>query len=656
MLKARLIAESVHRVWLYAGSSLDFGHTASFERAWKHLDIPETVITAILEWGCSQHSTRDHAPPAPWLEWADAQLRQELGTLLQGWQEADGIIPFIAPPGEPNDCLRAVGLPFRIRDNVGTHGPHAVGCRGQPCGLDLNEGVEAAIEMARRAGWIGRNDCFAVEMTTLEGSCDFPVSGASCGLPVALARGLRAEGLRVPVFQFAASGTLGSGGSSLAPHRDAETLSQKETLLRSFGVKQVILPGGGPTRWPCGEDLTLRIEDLFARLTPVAQSDAHDALLQKVSQHAEAMHRGHQPAELVERLIRKTIADSLPDNDSRLTDVRAEALLTLSAAMSHLGRPLEARDASRQALELAQRLPSSWRGLALARSAVILQDLGEYEAAMENCEQALSVIHPFQQDLESLELDMKVSGTKGQLLTYWGLGGPDPSRSLEALRLLEHARQCAQKIDARRRHLGEPEEPRNAAYLFLWHALHAPGQAAEAWQNAWAAAEKLDLSRTSQQYLLRHRWLAVYRSMLVEGKAPGWMHDAEDLGMPGSGWLFGTALKYRGTWHAFEGRAQAASDDFDNAVRQFRHNHEGISLFDFFAATTSLQAGESLQPLDPDRSAAFFQQALALFEQCEVHQSWFSGRPFAGSIWKERTRARMAGRECMENPQLHYPY
>lgn len=656
VLKARLLAESVHRVWLFAGSGDDFEHTERFEGAWRLHAIPDAVIATLLEWSRAQHIKRNYAPPRPWAEWANAQLRQELGFLLQGWREADGIIPFIAPNVGRNDCLRAVGLPFRIRDNLSKHGPRSLGHGGVPCGLQLDEGVAAALEMARREGWISKHDSFAMELTTLEGSCGIPVSGASCGLPVALARGLRAEGLRVPIFELAASGTLGCGGRSLASHRDADTLSQKEKLLRSLGVKRVILPGEGSSNWPCGEDITPMMQNLFAQLKPVAQSDSHDALLQKVNKHKEAMHSGHEPAELVERLMRKMLAVDLPDCDSHLTDVRAEALLTLSAALSHLGRPSDARDANSQALELAHQLPSSWRGLALARTAVILQDLGEYEAATEHCDQALGAVSESPHDFGALELDMKASGTKGQVLACWGLCDAHPSRSLQALGLLEHARQCAQEIDARRRHTDEPEEPRNAAYLFLWHALHAPGRASAVWEDAWATAEEKDLGKTTQQYLLRHRWLAVYRSLLVEGKAPNWMKKGEAFEMPRGGWLHSTALKYRGTWHAFEGRVQAAFEDFNSAIGQLRQNHEDISLFDFFAATTALQAGLSLQQLDPDRSVAFLVQALAIFEECEAHMPWFSGRPFAGAIWIERARSLIAGHESAPPPQLYYPY
>jgi tetratricopeptide (TPR) repeat protein len=656
VLTARLLAETVHRVWLFASSADDFEHTECFERAWRLHEIPEAVVATLLEWSHAQHIKRNYAPPRLWAEWANGQLRQELGFLLQGWREADGIIPFIAPKVGRNDCLRAVGLPFRIRGNLGTHGPRSLGHGGVPCELQLDEGVAAALELARREGWISKHECFAVELTTLEGSCGIPVSGASCGLPVALARGLRSEGLRVPVFELAASGTLGCGGTSLASHRDADTLSQKEKLLRSLGVKRVILPGNGSSNWPCGEDITPLMRNLFAQLKPVAQNDAHDALLKKVNQHAQAMHSGHEPAELVERLMRKMLAVDLPESDSHLTDVRAEALLTLSAALSHLGRPSDARDANAQALELAQQLPSSWRGLALARTAVILQDLGEYEAAMENCDQALDAVTDSRHDLEALELDMKASGTKGQVLACWGLCVAHPSRSLDALGLLEHAVHRARELDAQCRHRDEPEEPRNLAYVYLWHALHASERAGEFWDEAWGAAEKMDVGKTTQQYLLRHRWLAVYRNLLVEGKPPCWMGNGESFEMPEGGWMHSTALKYRGTWHAFEGRLQEAIEDFSSAIWQLRRKHGDISLFEFFAATTALQAGQSLQHLDPDRSTVFLQQALAHFEECETQMSWFSGRPFAGTLWIKRARTLIAGHESVENPQLHYPY
>jgi hypothetical protein len=655
VLAARLLAETVHRVWLFAGSPDGFEHAERFERAWKMHAMPQGVVATLLEWSRAQHLTRNYTPPNPWAEWATAQLRQELGFLLHGWQEADGIIPFIA---EQTDCLRAVGLPFRIRDNLGTHGPRSLGHGGVQCGLQLDEGVAAALEMARRKKWISKHDCFAVELTTLEGSCGIPVSGASCGLPVAVARGLRSEGLRVPIFELGASGTLGCGGTSLAPHRDADTLSQKEKLLRSLGVKQVVLPGEGSSNWPCGEDITPMMRNLFAQLKPVAQSDAHDVLLKKVNNHAKAMHSGHEPAKIVERLMRQMLAVDLADADSHLTDVRAEALLTLSAALSHLGRPSEARKANEQSLELTQQLPSSWRGMALVRMAVILQDLGEYEVAAEYCDQALAAEEGSRRERQRLELDMKATGTKGQVLICLSLCDRHSSRWPEALGLLEHAVQCAREIDSQRRHGYEAEEPRNMAYVYLWHALHAPERAAEVWDEVWAVAEKMDVGKTTQQFLLRHRWMAVYRNLLVDGSPPCWIENGDSLEMPEGGWMHSTALKYRGAWQAFEGRVHAAVEDFSNSIGQLRSKQGDISLFDFFAATTALQAGRSLRQLDPDRSAAFLQQALNLFELCEAHMPWFSGRPFAGALWIDWAKILIAGGELQSqsNPQIHYPY
>ncbi len=658
LLTARALAETVHRVWLFTNCVDGFEHTACFERAWRRQGVTEAVIAALLEWTGGQQTKRDYAPPSRWVEWANASQQQELGFLLQGWREADGIIPFVAPETGQNDCLRAVGLPFRIRDNLGAHCTRSLGHGGVPCGLELDDGVEAAVALARHEKWIGRHDSFAVELTTIEGACGMPVSGASCGLPVALARGFRAEGLRVTIFDLAASGTLGCGGTSLASHRDADTLSQKEKLLRSLGIKRVILPGEGESSWPCGEDIIPLIHKLFGQLKPYVQKDARDALMQKVNKHAEAMHLGHESAELVERLMTQMLHVDLNDSDRHMTEVRAEALLTLSAAQNHLGRPSDARYSNAQALELAQQLPSSWRGLALARTAVILQDLGEYEAATENCDLALDAVADSSNDLEALELDMKVSGTKGQVLACWALCDPHSSRSSEALELLRHSRQCSRKIDAHFRRTSESEEPRNVAYTYWWHALHKPFQAAEVWEDAWGTAEQMDLGKTTQQYLLRHRWLAIYRSLLIVGRLPDWAMVAESFKLPVGGppWLLHTARKYRGVWHASEGRTHEAVEDFTKAIGQLRNNSDVISLFDFIAATTALQAGQSLKYLDPNRSTIFLQEALNLFEECEALMPWFHGTPFAGKLWIRRAGTLIGGREPTENPQLYYPY
>ena len=149
VLTARLLAETVHRVWLFAGSPDGFEHAERFERARKVHAMPEGVVYTLLEWSRAQLLTRNYTPPNPWAEWANVQLRQELGFLLQGWREADGIIPFIAPNAGQTDCLLTVGLPFRIRDNLSTHGPRSLGLGGVSCGLELDEGVEAAVALAR---------------------------------------------------------------------------------------------------------------------------------------------------------------------------------------------------------------------------------------------------------------------------------------------------------------------------------------------------------------------------------------------------------------------------------------------------------------------------------------------------------------------------
>lgn len=656
LLGQRALAETVHRAWLFAGDVDGFSHMNQFEYVWGAVGMPSEVVATLVQWCRCQHAERDYNLPPGLADWASAPLRQEMEILLHGWQQADGLIAFVSSESQ---CLPAVALPFRISEGGGAHGPRATGRSGACCDLELDEGMLSAVQGARSGEWIGKRDTFGIEFTTLKGKCGVPVSGASCGLPVLIARGLRAKGLRVPPFDLAVSGTLACGGTCLELQHDVHLRQQKEGLLRSMGVKRMILPGGGDgSGWPCGQDIAPRLKALFEEFAPTAERDTHDALLAKVKQHASALHLGHQPAGTVERIIRMTLADDLRESDHRLADVRAEAMLVLSACLSHLGRPAEAQRISEQAMTLADRLPPLWHGHALIRLAVILQDLGDYPAAAGLCDQAVGLSDHAADEWRALELDMKASGTKGQVLASWSLCGNE-ARAAEALKLLQHARQCAHRLDSQGQPGTEPEEPRNIAYVYWWHTLHAPEKAQEFWSTAWDAAERKDRAGTTQQFLLRHRWLAVYRSMIVGGRLPHWVTCGQSFAMPGSGWLHSTARKYRGTWHAFEGRTEAAVEDFNNAIEQLQNKQgeqSGISLFDFFAATTALQAGQSLQHLDPDRSIAFLQQALSLFDACEAHMPWFQGSPFAGNLWIKRAKALMAGNEPAENPQLYYPY
>jgi len=656
-LRARLVAESIHRAWLRGAGGTESLGASGFPEAWRVCGLSTELAESLREWIADQRRERSWQPPALWSERAPAAWRLELDRLLQIWRHADGFIPVVS---QLPQCAGAVALPFRLYEGGEGFAHLCHGNRGARCGADFQEALDAAAWIATDLRWRQGRRSLVLELASLDGSCGVAISGQSAGLPILLAIGLRHEGLRAPAFAWGASGVLEPARSRLASLDLSEAYERKAALMDSMGIGRTILPGGEGDRWDPADALDSLLADLCARLRTRgdAKDDAREGLFEKIRKCMNDMHVGYVDASRIERELTILIRVHLPEDRPWLRQARAEALLGLAAARNHLGNAEEAQRALQESLELAADMSATLEGDALVRQAVILQDLGDYEAADRSCQQALSLSDRYADAgiALPLELEMKACGTRGQVLACSALESGCGATARESLELLRRARDRARERDGGR--VADPEAPRNAVYVYWWHALHAPGLAAEAWDEAREAAAA-DTNPVTMDYLVRHRWLAVYRRLVLTGSSPAWIEEVDESRIPERGWLRGTCLKYRGAWRARAGRTEAAQEDFSRAIETLTERHgerEAAPLFRFFAATAALQAAESLGGGGGGVDPRHLQQARELFEGVPGVSSWFPKRKFRGEVWMRRIDALASGTPDLPDPQKHFPY
>lgn len=615
-------------------------------RRWLYLgEWPETLARAFLRYASErlkavaetfqQHETpegREFIGPTESAAWAFFRRRAQL------FLEAHGLIALLA--GRHGE--EAVIVPFRFLPNL----PREARVR------DMAGNTHAAWSsiVAAMEAESGEDLGFAIGAVMPAGNHSF--EGPSFGLPLLIARA-RASGALAsfPVLRVLATGEI--RGSSVQP---VQGVSVKAALASRMGAF-FISPGlAGANRLSVEPGTTIRklipaVEAAFLThgLSTPSPRQAYDA----VRTAEEEVHLGVlKLGDAERRLARCTTAlQSEP-----ASPFAKEGLLRISilraAIANHQGDPARAR----LELEEAGRSPEVARNPrlyvgAVAFDIVALADLGFLAEAERAGRDLLSWVDgQMVGDLrDRLWCEMVACGALGgQALLARALR--EPVYTTEARRLLQRASQLARELDA------GAELCRAATQLSLCQALLEPesGEASFAASAGILARHSWEERRVSRAYLLRTRFLAGYRHLLLHGVVSG---EAEDWELPDhsighASWPYAVALKYRGALRAAGGALTAAGEDFHAALDLLLGAEP--PLLRFIGGTVALQAAESLYASDRETAVAFLDQALAVFRGFESPP----GPALDGQAWIRRSEALGVPDQWpgAPHPQLQFPY
>lgn len=651
-----VLAETINRAWLFGGGPEGYACANRFYGAWRQHGLSSVAANALLDWCDGQRNSRSFDVAAVWPENGPLpQIRTLLLELVEFWQYADGLLTFA---NDDSDTLiaPAVALPFQFTfaDSFERRPACALDGRHERGTLELDHCVSVAFRISQDAGWNLAGHP-RLHFATLKGPCDVPLGGASSCLPILAAIFYRSRGRRLPVMEIGFSGELAPHGSLLACDRGASVWHKKHEVLAALGLRTVIFPGD----WEVNQPVINSLEELEARGLPLPHFGKIADVGDQVDRIQKSMRYGGMRADQARLELQPLLEGPLAMPNPRAQAIRPGALLALATAECHLGNPREARRLCNDVIDATGDKIALLQGLAQVRLAVIETDWMRYEIASQLCLKALDLANQFSRFLhhecDELDLRMQAEGTRGQALMFRALLPGQDSVKVEALecfgRALTLARRLDHDPDSRPFFRADLDAPRNAAYVFHWHALHEPKSAEKSWAEAWAASEFCPKTRA---HVLRIAQLARYRLLLRQGKPvelPWW--DDSTCQLPdareGGGWVRFTAAKYRGAWLAATGRIEAADRDFTEAIRLSDFNEP---LMRFIGGTAALQAGESLLCVEPDRAHTFLERAVKIFK---AYGDWFQG-PLSALSWLRRAEALLENGRAILSPQLQYPY
>ena len=262
-LQAEALAETIQRAWLFTGGQEPFAILPRFHSLWQKCGLPDELLLTLIDWLGQQRKERTYNVPERWDSLAPEGLRTILIDLLHAWRQADGTIVFVRTDDNPT-ILPSILLPFVLRERTSDGEPLARAQDGQAEDIDLCASIDTAIECARR--WIGPSERPCIELLTLPGRTGVSIGGGSGGLPVLIAQWLRHKRLKVPALSLGASGVLTSAGGLCSCAAEIEPYREKQKLFSAIGIPTIILPEPMPGSWPCGEDLTPRLQTLATQL------------------------------------------------------------------------------------------------------------------------------------------------------------------------------------------------------------------------------------------------------------------------------------------------------------------------------------------------------------------------------------------------------
>jgi hypothetical protein len=480
------------------------------------------------------------------------------------------------------------------------------------------------------------------------------LEGGSFALPILVAFAQRAD----PVLNLSPLDLLCTGGLDATGALAAVgSLEAKRGLAHRLNVRVFIYPGvptedsGNDLALPPGtsaRDCLRTMEHAFADRGIGQMNEAH--ALNRVKALKRDVHTGAVPLEKAEpRLARceQVFTASKTPSSEFVQEGQFYAYLLRGSMANHSGNPIEGKACGEKARALAVsgNLDPMALAHAMAAAVVSLTDLGLLEEAEADGRSLLRHAETMPGEVQvKLRARMTASGALGgQPLLHLAL--INPKHKDESLELLNKAVDCARELNDKN------ELARDIAQRVLWHALFQPAQAIGEIEQSHGELKQLgEEGSRSEPYLVSCRWLAAYRLLLRGASA---VESFASWPLPlNPPWLMAICLKYRGSLRAAAGEPVLALEDFSASFDALEN--QASVLMRFMAATSALQAAQSLREIRPKPSREFARKAKSLF--LAVQPSLYG--LLRDADWFHRAEILTNGTDPQgtANPQLKYRY
>ena len=664
-IRARIASEITVRAWLLAGGAPwgSLPERASIEEGWSRYGLDASEVAALSGWLSGEYPMRSYAMSALRGQISDVLFLGTLTRDLGNWETAQGVVPFVAIHEGLSILSDVVLLPFITAEIAGAAITIVQAADGKPL-----EGLEEGAERARRAlaecGALQHDRGLRVTLVTLtDPGPDVTLNGHSLGLPVIISHYLRHRACHPRCLTVGSSGCLGPGGRLDSSLVDSTSLASKAVCLDRCGVALSIMPegcaaGGEDVRsWPTDKSLCEVLQKLLGEVLGLPASLRMSVHGIDSLEHVDGRLRGIEfgmrfgalPASIALAEITLIKQHLEIKRDVRSRHLLAGASGLQAAALCHMGRTLESRAVAGELVAIGKEIGCQYAAEALVRQAVNMTDFADYAMAVTYCDDAQKLSENLS-ILERADMQLEAVSTKAQALMYWGL--INHRRVEESLILTRKSVEMARDLDGETPTEGRKNVPRNLAYLYLWHALHVPAEAASI-ENMVREAACSDAK--TWPYFLRTRWLVAYRGARA-GTPVDWMRHEFELPdqKDDEGWLLALALKYRGTLRASAGRLDEALDDFRGAISMMQLV-ESKPLLAFISATAAVQEGELLMNQFGAEVRDHLEKSLDVFR---LMANWFNAPEISAARWIERVEGLLSGcpPASLPDPQRGFPY
>ncbi len=642
-LSLHLLGEALLRAWLYAEHP-----TGQQMLAMANPYLSPDLIIKSKERIIDQAQTikrgnvdmRTLDPATIGLVGQDARIWSFLLERMQDYCRADGLIPVINPASPANGLL----LPFKVfpgadqpgeildksEQAIGNWGPRIKAVQHL---FDYQPRIVLSCHCGKRADLL---------------------KGNSMILPICIAMARRAGSLGdFSMWDVVATGALGPDGIL----KEVGGLTGKREAIRRIGARLFIHPAAADSISQSTDTLPIAsntpLADCFTHIDnaitdrSLAKLDSQQ-ILGKLKDLKSEIHDGLISLEkAAPRLDRyDAMLKQMDTPDDYTTEGLAVALIIRGSIANHAGDPAKAGVSLTQALELidAHGLDPLLYCNSVANTVVSLTDLGLLDEAEREGRKLLETVQTMRADTNTKDqARMTANGVLGgQPLLQKALLSAELAK--ESLDLLTVAYDCAVRLK------DPKEQARDAVQIALWHALIKPESAAAEIAIAEQRLEALHThGESSLPFLLNYHFLAAYRLLLLQNRTtPGF--QSWPLPETGPDWVRAVALKYRGTLHARAGNIQQAEQDFQQAFTNL--DATNMPLLRFIAATTALQAAQSLSKSQTDISQKYAALALERFKALEPILHGIHRAP----AWQQAARALIELHHPVESPQKYYRY
>ncbi|MCH8475599.1 MAG: hypothetical protein LAT55_10280 [Opitutales bacterium] len=624
-------------------------------------------------------SSSDSLPAKVLLPWLQSQVEKRtfvippdlrecpwggyLKKRLEEWENAQGAIVFVSPPGISDPLAPAMVLPFYFEKVDHPHEVTVVGTNG----LVLERLVPslkralAVFAKWRKAGSGAppKVSHFKAYFPSVGRYGTAVLQGLSGGLPFLLARwALEQTSGKTTLlpFSWAASGVLTENGFLEPETQTGDILRIKADCLLRSGFQHIILAGEGRGQVPetvaVADGTILSPEFAGKFFSPVIQKarvaefSIQDLEENRVEMENKMKYGQVTPGfclewldQLIERLEER--------DDPRSLALKAKAHLNQAAAWCHLGHPAKAREAQKGANTGRRLLGNYEYARSLVREAVSLTDLGSYEEAMDFLEDAERLCDASLGWPNETYLQMEIAGTRTQLLVNQAMRGEAEPSAIEKPGRLAVA--LAKELDEGEDPGIERETPRDLCYLYSWAVCFAPEQEPRIREEFVRLTPP---EHSSRAFFQRWRWMGAFRRGLVGEQWYDWKSFLGEIPDPQNSpsWVGFLCRKYRGLLLALAGENEPAAEDFC-AVLKFAESFGNNPLLDFIKVTGTAAGFYALPPDSP------------LAEQClkcsreilkALREAGFAHRDLPA--WEECLGTDPVDKKVLQQRLLSFPY